>query len=135
MTNTGYLIGKTGMALAFSAATILFLNPHIDAGQNKPAGTSYKVLTPTTQDNLEIFPIVTESTPDTHSFLTLDEGLRSGQVVVTEEGGSTGLVRPRSPRTPTQGPWRERLEGRASRGAEVNRLVLVNNSDRPLILL
>ena len=137
MTNTRRSINKTGVALALSAATILFSNLQIDAGQSKPAGSSYKVLAPTAQDNLEIFPIVTELTPDTHSFLTLDEGLRSGQVVVTEEGGTAGLVRPRSPRAPAPDPWRERPfpEGRVPRGAEVNRLVLVNNSDRPLILL
>jgi hypothetical protein len=135
MTNTAQLIGKTGMTLVFSAAAILISTVQIQGGQAKPAGSSYRVLAPTTQDNLEIFPIVTESTPDTHSFLTLDEGLRSGQVVVTEEGGTAGLVRPRSPRTPTPGPWQEHSEGRASRGAEVNRLVLVNHSDRPLILL
>ena len=65
-----------------------------NAGQNKPVGAAYKALNPVTEGNLTIFPIVTESTYDTHNFLTLDEGLRSGLVVVTEEGGTTGLVRP-----------------------------------------
>ena len=89
-----------------------------------------------TQDNLTVFPIVTEPTYDTHNFLTLDEGLRSGSVVVTEEGGSPGLVRPRTPRS-TPGIWDEHLSqnGVPRQGAEVNRLMLTNNSDRPLILL
>jgi hypothetical protein len=92
-------------------------------GQPKPL---YKVLAPTTQDNLTIFPIVTDFSADTHNFLTLDEGLRSGQVVVTEQGGSPGLVRPRTRPLP---------QVERQRGAEVNRLLLTNNSDRPLILL
>ena len=84
------------------------------------AGTppKYRVLPPVVQENLSVFPIVAERTHDSSDFLTLDEGLRSGRVVVTEEG-ATGLVRPPRPHA----------------GAEVNRLVLVNNSDRPLILL
>ena len=131
MANTGYPLAKTGAALALGAAAILFFTSYIEGGQQKPAGSSYRVLAPTTQDNLAVFPIVTESTPDTHFFLTLDEGLRSGQVVVTEEGGSTGLVRPRRP---GPGPWPQPPIPR-QRGAEVNRLMLMNNSDRPLILL
>jgi predicted nucleic acid-binding Zn-ribbon protein len=60
----------------------------------------------------------------TAEFLTLDEGLRSGDVVVTEYGNVRGLVRRKL--TPA-------IE-RESR-AEVNRLVLINNSKRPLLLL
>jgi hypothetical protein len=105
-----------------------------NAGQNKPVGAAYKALNPVTEGNLTIFPIVTESTYDTHNFLTLDEGLHSGLVVVTEEGGTTGLVRPRGPQPPVI--WQEHPpSGLPRRGAEVNRLVLTNNSDRPLILL
>jgi hypothetical protein len=132
MVNTGHSLAKTGIALTFGAAAILFTTSRLQGGQVKPTGSAYRVLAPSAQDNLVIFPIVTELTPDTHFFLTLDEGLRSGQVVVTEEGGSPGLVRPRRPTTlpyppPPQYPQR--------RGAEVNRLLLINNSDRPLILL
>jgi ARG/rhodanese/phosphatase superfamily protein len=124
---------RTAGILALGTVAVLFAAIHIEGGQTKPA---YKVLSPTTQDNLTIFPIVTDFAPDTHDFLTLDEGLRAGQVVVTEQG-SSGLVRPRTPRTPPPGPW----PGppipmpQQRRGAEVNRLVLFNNSDRPLILL
>lgn len=105
-------------------------------GRPKTPGASYKVLSPVTQDNLTVFPVVTESTYDTHSFLTLDEGLRSGSVVVTEEGGTPGLVRPRPPRDGSPELWLEHpYPQHPRRGAEVNRLMLTNNSDRPLILL
>ncbi|HEV2021679.1 MAG TPA: DUF6569 family protein [Terriglobales bacterium] len=92
-----------------------------EAGQ-PPMATGYRVLEPITQGNLTIFPVVAASTHDTREFLTLDEGLRSGQVEVTEAGRVRPLVR---------------RGGTAYRPTsdQVNNLVLVNNSDRPLILL
>jgi hypothetical protein len=86
------------------------------------AGQEYKVLAPITHGNLTIFPVVAGRTHDTSAFLTLDEGMRSGEVVVTEVGKITPMVR-RPPVRPRPG------------GAQVNQLVLVNNSKRPLILL
>jgi len=83
----------------------------------------YRVLPPITHGNLTIFPVVSDRRHDTNLFITLDEGLRSGEVVVSEAGQVQGLVR----RRPTPPPRRD--------GAQVNRLVLVNNSDRPLLLL
>ena len=81
----------------------------------------YKVLAPISHGNLTIFPVVADFSHDTGQFLTLDEGLRSGEVVVTEAGKIQPLVRRRwSPSVP--------------HGDQVNQLVLVNNSDRPLIL-
>jgi hypothetical protein len=111
---------KTALAVAFAVAAA--------------SGADYKVLAPTTQDNLTVFPIVSDTVRNTGSFLTLDEGIRSGQVVVAEEG-SGGLVRPRRPHTGIPDPWPEHPVPPPSSGAEVNRLMLVNNSDRPLILL
>ena len=80
------------------------------------------MLAPVTRGNLTLFPVVGGSGADTSHLLTLDEGLRAGTVVVTEAGSVQGLIRGGSPST-------------ARSGAEVNRLVLVNNSDRPLLLL
>jgi hypothetical protein len=85
--------------------------------------SGYQVLTPISHGNLTIFPVVASSTHDTSNFLTLDEGLRSGDVVVTEAGRVQGLVRRGGRPIP------------AAAGGEVNRLVLVNNSNRPLLLL
>jgi hypothetical protein len=99
-----------------------------------PAGqitVKYKALDPISQGNLTVFPVVAGETYDTSGFLTLDEGLRRGEVVITE-AGRTGLIRPRRdfqsdrPEVPVE-PQGD--------GAEVNRLVLLNNSSRPLILL
>ena len=72
---------------------------------------------------LTVFPVVAPKSYATGEFLTLDEGLRSGEVVVTEYGNVRGLMR----RRPTPAVQHE--------SAEVNRLVLINNSKRPLLLL
>ncbi len=80
----------------------------------------YKVLPAITRGNLSLFPIVGGTDANTAPLLTLDEGLRSGTVVVTEAGSLQGLIRP--------GTSYQR-----NTGAEVNRLVLVNNSDRPSV--
>jgi len=94
----------------------------VRAGQENPA-SGYKVLEPIRNGSLTVFPVVASKSYATSEFLTLDEGLRSGEVVVTEYGNVRGLVR-------------QRVAPAAQRdSAEVNRLVLVNNSKRPLLLL
>lgn len=95
------------------------------AGRDTASG--YRVLTPIRQGNLTIFPVIADTRHDTSGFITLDEGLRSGEVVVTESGRAPGMIRRRPSPVPVPLP--------RSDGAEVNRLVLVNNSERPLILL
>jgi len=92
------------------------------AGEITPA-PGYKVLEPLQHGNLTIFPVVAAKSYATGGFLTLDEGLRSGEVIVTEAGNVQGLIRGHS--TPLM----------RHDGAQVNRLVLVNNSKRPLLLL
>src|ERR1700719_5355142 len=89
-----------------------------------PSSSAFKILEPIGHGNLTVFPVVAPTSYATGEFLTLDEGLRSGEVVVTEYGNVRGLLR----RHPTPAVQRES-------GAEVNRLVLVNNSKRPLLLL
>jgi ARG and Rhodanese-Phosphatase-superfamily-associated Protein domain len=87
------------------------------------ASSGYKVLDPIRHGSLTVFPVVTAKSYPTSEFLTLDEGLRSGEVVVTEAGNVQGLIR------------RQGVPAIRHDGAEVNRLVLVNNSKRPLLLL
>src|SRR5438552_17411675 len=91
-------------------------------GGEAPLTSGYKVLPPIKHGNLTVFPVAAASSHNTQAFLTLDEGLRSGQVIVTEGGNVQPLMRRRNrPVTHDE--------------AQVNRLVLVNNSKRPLILL
>src|ERR1700694_2446504 len=111
-----------GIALLVVAAVVV---PCLQAGEVAPA-SGYSLLSPIRSGNLTVFPVVASKSYDTVEFLTLDEGLRSGDVVVTEAAQARGLIRHR-PRDPAiLHPIRD---------AEVNRLVLVNNSKRPLLLL
>jgi hypothetical protein len=120
------LIASLGLAGVFVLA--FFPHAQVEAGE-VPANSHYKVLPPIRHGNLTVFPVVAVTSHDTNEFLTLDEGLRSGDVVVTEYGNAQGLIRRRRP----TGVWDEGR--RQQSGAQVNTLVLVNNSKRPLILL
>ena len=94
-----------------------------DSGSMPTTINDYKILAPISHGDLTIFPVVSARVHDTSEFITLDEGIRSGEVVVTEVGNLHSTMR----RRPYVQPYRG--------GAEVNRLVLVNNSKHPLILL
>lgn len=96
----------------------------VHAGET-PIASGYKVLEPIRHGSLTVFPVVAAKSYATSEFLTLDEGLRSGEVIVTEYGNVHGLIRRHTPAV---------LHAEAQ-GAEVNKLVLVNNSKRPLLLL
>jgi hypothetical protein len=95
-----------------------------DPGSLPSSASDYKILAPISHGDLTIFPVVSARIHDTSDFITLDEGIRSGEVVVTEVGNIHSIMRRRQPYQP-----------RPVGGAEVNRLVLVNNSKHPLILL
>lgn len=104
------------------------------SGPVEPQRSGYRVLAPIESGNLLLFPVVQTAKEVASPFITLDEGLKSGEVKVTEAGRVRGLVRPR----PTQNRGLDDGVARAvpqSRGDQVNTLVLVNNAKRPLLLL
>jgi hypothetical protein len=110
------------LVLLIAGAFVMSNHQTARAGEVTPA-PAFKVLDPIRHGNLTVFPVVAAKSYPTNEFLTLDEGLRSGDVVVTEAGSVQGLIR-------RHGAPQVRHDG-----AEVNRLVLVNNSKRPLLLL
>jgi len=110
------------MLLVIVAGLVVVDQRQARAGEVTGA-SGYKVLDPIRHGNLMVFPVVATKSYPTSEFLTLDEGLRSGEVVVTEAGQVQGLIR------------RHGVPLSRHDGAEVNRLVLVNNSKRPLLLL
>ena len=116
----GGLVGLTG---ALSTLGFVFAGVPAAAPPGKPEG-EWRLLQPVTYENLSIFPVVSGSSYDTRWFLTLDEGLASGEVQVREQGAE-GMVRNRD------GVTRPAY----SSGASVNQLVLINRSKRPLLLL
>ena len=71
-----------------------------ELGEAGQVGSTYKVLAPISRGNLTIFPVVTDRTHDTRNFLTLDEGVRSGEVIVSEAGSVRPLIRGRDPYFP-----------------------------------
>src|SRR5260221_10271485 len=90
-----------------------------DSGSLPAAVNDYKILAPITHGDLTIFPVVSGRIHDTSEFITLDEGIRSGQVVVTEVGNLHSSMR------------RRPVQVRPYGGAEVNRLVLGNHPQQP----
>ncbi len=84
----------------------------------------WRLLSPITYENISVFPVVASYTADTSHFLTLEEGLASGEVLVSEQGAG-GMVRNRGREN------RQEYSGSAS----VNQLVLINRGKRPLLLL
>jgi hypothetical protein len=85
----------------------------------------WRLLEPITYENLTVFPVTASSGYDTREFLTLEEGLSRGEVIVREQGAET-LMRDRDGRRPVVQNYG---------GPSVNQLVLVNRSKRPLLLL
>ncbi len=117
----GGLLGITALGgLAFVGST-----PGSTAAPSSRPESDWRLLDPVTYENISVFPVVSSYSLDTSPFLTLEEGLSSGEVIVSEQGG-VGLVRNRDPRY--LGPP-QRV------GASVNQLVLINRSKRPLLLL
>jgi ARG/rhodanese/phosphatase superfamily protein len=114
-------VGGIGLLVLAAIVVPCLLN----AGEVSPS-SGYALLDPIRSGNLTVFPVVASKSYDTGQFLTLDEGIRSGDVVVTEAGQAQGLIRRRPGMRPTTRPVRD---------AEVNQLVLINNSKRPLLLL
>src|SRR5205807_2327624 len=116
--------GVLGLSMTLAGMLLLAGRPQSAEAGAGLAGSDYKVLAPISHGDLTIYPVVASKVHDTSDFLTLDEGIRSGEVVVTEVGNIHPLIRRRTTVIPPQGS-----------GGVVNRLVLVNNSKHPLILL
>ncbi|HEV7513027.1 MAG TPA: DUF6569 family protein [Candidatus Acidoferrum sp.] len=98
------------------------------AGSGSPGAepkpeSGWRLLDPITYENISIFPVVSSVSQDSSAFVTLDEGLSSGDVVVREQG-SEGMARSRGTASPHY-----------NTDASVNQLVLINRGKRPVLLL
>src|SRR5271170_1487875 len=121
---------STKRAVAAIAAAAILGAPGLfgNLSANAPNGTSkdragagpgtWRLGEPVRYENLTIFPLISKSEADTSRFETLDEGLASGDVLVTEQG-SEYLHRARG--------IQESVPARQyNPGASVNQLVLIN---------
>src|SRR6266481_8149733 len=107
----------------FGGIAFVWAAPHPHKAASRSEG-DWRILDPVVYENIAIFPVVSGSSQDTSSFLTLEEGLASGEVIVSERGAA-GIVRERGVVRPPQ----------YDASASVNQLVLLNRSKRPLLLL
>lgn len=125
---SAFLIGRAGGTLG--------VNVRADSGSN---ARNWKLGEPITHENLTIFPVLSDTADNTDEFITLDEGLRSGKVVVTELSGGDAPVRaPANRQNATQRTMQNNIEQRVvpSRdGAQVNKVSVTNNSGKTLVLI
>ncbi len=120
------LIAALAAIATFGGLAFVWAAPHPHKSASRPEG-DWRILDPVIYENIAIFPVVSGSSQDTSSFLTLEEGLASGEVIVSERGAA-GMVRNRGQVRPIATPQYDS-------GASVNQLVLINRSKRPLLLL
>ena len=111
-------------ALGIAALGFLWYSPTGATPPGKLEG-EWRLLDPISYENLTVFPVVSSSGYDTSAFLTLEEGLSSGEVTVREQGAEV-IYRNRDGSRPVAQNYG---------GPSVNQLVLVNHSKRPLLLL
>jgi len=115
---------RTAVALSILLCGIALVGSRLvepAEASSSPVRTGYvrpewKLGMPATSGNLTVFPVISTAWSPASDFITLDEGLKSGKVVITELGSG--------------GPG-----GRAQDGAQVNSLSLTNRTGRTLILL
>jgi len=119
----GWRVAGAAMLAAGLVAAVVFGGG--GTSQERADAGSWRLGDPVRYENLSIFPVLSRAAADTSAFLTLDEALRSGDVVVTESGGDA-MQRSRDGR-PVAIPQ--------SGGPQVNQLVLINRGKRPVILL
>src|SRR5579864_2173161 len=114
-------------SVSLTLAVICLVFPWSNNAQKYAGGGSneWRLAEPVRYENLSVFPILSRQSADTASFSTLDEGLSSGEVVISEGGAE--MIRRSRDGQPVAIPQQ--------RGASVNQLVLINRGSKPLLLL
>lgn len=90
-----------------------------------------------THKNLSILPVYEQTVGKIPNYITLDEGLKAGTVIVEEKGGDTPVINRRQVIRGQVVGGRQRVTNMQAQatGPEVNGLWLTNKSGRPLLLL
>ncbi len=127
---TSDLFGKANARTTKQARTMSTV------ASNSPAKTNdWQLGQPITYENLTIFPVVSNAKASSEEFITLDEGLRTKTVKVKEIGGtSTRTVRPSRSAHHSNQVQQQRLINTGD-NAEVNRVMVTNNSGKTLVLI
>lgn len=112
-----YWYGRTAEAKSGRTANVIRT---VAPAAGSPARADWRLGSPSSYKNLTVFPVIGAEPASGAEFITLDEGLRSGKVVITElgaDGNARAIVR------------------RGNDRAEVNRLAVTNNSGKTLVLI
>src|SRR5258708_7060483 len=82
-----FAVAITALAAIATLGGLAFVwaAPHPRKAASRAEG-DWRILDPVVYENIAIFPVVSGSSQDTSSFLTLEEGLASGEVIVSERG-------------------------------------------------
>ncbi len=116
------LSGRAFEAKAEKTATGQAQNRVAIRATANPLHPAWRISAPISFNNLTVFPVVSDEPTSTDEFITLDEGLRSGKVIITELG--------------TDGRSRRIRRGRRiSDDADVNKLAVTNKSGKMLVLI
>ncbi|HWN99711.1 MAG TPA: DUF6569 family protein [Blastocatellia bacterium] len=119
----------SGLALACSwSSRVLEASPlnaqasrSIIKAASSPVRTDWRVGAPIAFEKLTIFPVISDQPVSSTEFITLDQGLLSGKVIITELGAN--------------GRSRRINRRQLSETPEVNRLALTNKSGKSLVLI
>src|SRR6202171_5475205 len=111
----GVLISSITIIATLGGLSFISAAPSSHKAPSAPPESDWRILDPVTYENISIFPVVGGS-QDTSSFLTLEEGLATGEVIVTERGAA-GMLRDRGQVRPIAAPQYDS-------SASVNQLVL-----------
>jgi hypothetical protein len=128
----GVLLAGVSLACSFSGRTVEAKSEKPMTGQSQnrvaikattnPLHPAWRISAPVNFNNLTVFPVLSDEPASTAEFITLDEGLRSGKVIITELGAN-GRSR------------RIRRNQRLGDDAEVNKLAVTNRSGKMLVLI
>lgn len=140
----------SGLSLLALTAFISTTSSRADAGQplnlfEERSPATWTVGSPIRHENLTIFPVISDQQSSTDEFITLDEGLRSGKVTVTEIGPQVQSTaapnqqvrsnQAQSNRINAPNQVQAQVQQRVSSGGQVNRLAVTNNSGKILVLI
>lgn len=98
----------------------------------------WTVLAPVSYKNLTLFPVRGRDLAGSRDYITLDEGIKNGTVIISEKGaGQTALRRPRGGRAANAHVQQQQVSSLSGGvgGASVNELSLTNKSGKKLLLL
>src|SRR5579872_7068781 len=79
------VLGAASLAAGFVAAAVFGAG----TSPGRADESAWRLGDPVRYENLSVFPVLSRDAADTRAFVTLDEALQSGDVVVTESGGDT----------------------------------------------